>query len=129
MWHKIEVIGNLGSEPEMKYTPSGQAVTSFSLAANRSYKKNDEWAKETTWFRCEVWGAAAEFAAKLAKGAKVLVVGRLKPDTGTGGPRIWTNKEGEAKASFEIHVSELKSLEKIMEKAAPDVGDGENMPF
>ena len=112
MWHKITLIGNLGKDPEMKYTPSGQAVTSFSVACSRSYAKNGETVKETTWFRCETWGKLAEVANQyLHKGSKVLIEGRMKPDIGTGGPRVWQKQDGTNGASFEVVVSELKFLD------------------
>lgn len=128
MYHKITVIGNLGKDPEMKFTPTGQAVTSFSLAATRSYKKNDEWVKETVWFRCEAWGKLAEtLNTSLAKGSKVYVEGRLKPDLTTGGPRVWKKSDGESASSFEIVVIELKFLDKKKESAAQVEDEGD--PF
>jgi single-strand DNA-binding protein len=61
MFHEITIIGHLGREPEMRYTPSGQAVTNFSLAANRRYTNgNGEQVKETIWFRVAAWGRLAE---------------------------------------------------------------------
>jgi single-strand DNA-binding protein len=137
MWHQIDIIGNLGKDPEMRYTPSGQAVTSFSVASSRSYSKNGETVKETIWFRCEAWGKVAEVANQyLHKGSKVLIIGRLKPDVATGGPKIWSKQDGSSGASFEIVVSELKFLDPKekqqtatpYDEASPDVGDGENLP-
>lgn len=128
MWHQITILGNLGQKPEMKFTPSGQTVTSFSVATSRSYKKNEEWVKETTWFRCEAWGKLAEVCNEhLDKGSKVLLVGRLKPDGGTGGPRVWEKKDGEHGASFEILVNEVKFLDKKKETSAP--AEEEENPF
>ena len=116
-WHSVQIIGNLGKPPEMKYTPSGQAVTSFSVAASRSYKKNEEWIKETVWFRCEAWGKLAENCIQyLDKGSKVLIVGRLKPDSATGGPRIYPKNDGSSGASFEVVVNEIKFLDKKKEQ-------------
>ena len=73
----------------MRYTPSGKAVTSFSVASNRSYTDtNGQKTDETIWFRVSVWGKAAETTNQyLRKGSKVLVEGRLIPDLSTGGPR------------------------------------------
>ena len=57
MYQKMIIAGNLGRDPEMRYTPSGQAVTNLNVATNRQYKDNSgENAKETTWFRVSVWG-------------------------------------------------------------------------
>ena len=116
MWHQITILGNLGKDPEQRFTPSGQAVTSFSVATSRSYKKNEEWCKETVWFRCETWGKLAEVCGKsLSKGSKVLITGRIKPDVGTGGPRIWEKSDGTSGASFEVVVNEIKFLDKKKE--------------
>lgn len=118
MWHRIDILGNLGGKPEMKYTPSGQAVTSFSVAASRSYKKQEEWVKETVWFRCEAWGKLAKTCNQyLDKGSKVLIVGRIKPDVGTGGPRVYEKNDGTHSAAFEIVVNEIKFLDKKKEQA------------
>lgn len=62
MFHTIIIVGNVGKDPEMRYTPAGQAVTSFSVACSRTYSKNGETCRETTWFRCEAWGKLAEVA-------------------------------------------------------------------
>lgn len=101
MYQKIIIVGNLGGDPVMRYTPSGQAVTNFSVATNRQYTaSNGEQVKETTWFRVSVWGKQAEVANQyLRKGRKVLVEGRLIPDPQTGGPRIWTGQDGQPRAS------------------------------
>ncbi len=129
MWHKIEVLGNLGADAEMKYTPSGQAVTSFSVAASRSYKKNEEWVKETVWFRCEAWGKTAEVCASLTKGARVFIVGRLKPDLTTGAPRVYQVKNGESKSSFEVVVGEIKLLDKKKDVENQESADEWEFPF
>jgi len=112
MYQKIIIAGNLGGDPVMRYTPSGQAVTNFSVATNRQYTaSNGEKVKETTWFRVAVWGKQAEACHQyLHKGSKVLVEGRLIPDPATGGPRIWTGQDGTARASFEMHADAVRFL-------------------
>src|SRR3972149_11971043 len=89
MYHTIIIVGNLGKDPEMRYTPSGQAVTSFSVATSRQYTgQNGQKVKETIWFRVSAWGKQAETCNQyLRKGSKVLVEGRLTPDPGSGGGR------------------------------------------
>ncbi len=111
MFQTIILIGNLGKEPEMRYTPSGQPVVSFSLATNRSYKGADgQPVKETTWFRVTAWGKQAETCNQyLHKGSKVLVEGRLTPDPDTGGPRIWESN-GKMGASYEVTASTVRFL-------------------
>src|SRR4030042_228244 len=96
MFHPLIIGGNVGRDPEMRYTPSGQAVTSFSVASNRRYtSSNGEQVNETIWFRISAWGKQAEICNQyVKKGMKVLVEGRLTADQGTGGPRIWSGNDG-----------------------------------
>ena len=112
MYHTIIVVGNLGRDPEMRYTPSGQAVTNFSVATNRQYtSSNGESVKETTWFRISAWGRLAETTNQyLRKGSRVLVEGRLTPDQASGGPRIWTRQDGSSAASYEISANTVRFL-------------------
>ncbi len=112
MYHTIIIVGNVGRDPEMRYTPSGQAVTSFSVATNRQYSNNNgETIKETVWFRISAWGKQAEICNQyLKKGSKVLVEGRLTPDKETGGPRIWNGQDGAARASYEVTAQTVRFL-------------------
>jgi len=103
MYQKLIIAGNLGRDPEMKYTPDGKAVTTFSVAT--STRKD-----ETVWFRVSVWGAQAETAEKyLRKGAKVLVEGRLQADA-SGSPRVFERKDGTWGASFEVTAENVRFL-------------------
>jgi single-strand DNA-binding protein len=122
MYHTIIIVGNLGRDPEMRYTPSGQAVTNFSVATNRQYTGSDgEPVKETIWFRVSAWGKSAETCNQyLRKGSKVLVEGRLVPDPATGGPRLWSRQDGTSAASFEVSASTVRFLSSRGED------DGEN---
>jgi single-strand DNA-binding protein len=110
-FHTVILIGNLGRDPEMRYTPSGQPVTSFSVASNRSYTGSDgQKVDETIWFRVTAWGKQAETCNQyLRKGSKVLVEGRLVPDK-NGGPRIWSKQDGTSGASFEVTASTVRFL-------------------
>jgi single-strand DNA-binding protein len=141
MYHTIIIVGNLGKDPEMRYLPSGQAVTSFNVATNRQYTGQDgQPVKETIWFRVSVWGKQAESSNQyLKKGNKVLVEGRLTADPATGGPKIWTRQDGTAASSFEIFANTVRFLSSRGEAeasqggsfdAAPvsDAGDGD-IPF
>lgn len=112
MYHTIIIAGNLGKDPEMRYTPSGQAVTSFSVATSRKYTaSNGEQVNETIWFRVSAWGKTAETCNQyLKKGSKVLVEGRLTPDKNTGGPRIWQKQDGTSGASFEVTAATVRFL-------------------
>jgi single-strand DNA-binding protein len=112
MFQTIILAGNLGRDPEMRYTPTGQAVTSFSVATNRQYTNNNgETVKETIWFRISAWGKLAETCNQyLKKGSKVLVEGRLTADASTGGPRVWTGQDGQPRASFEVSAQTVRFL-------------------
>jgi len=112
MYHTLILVGNVGRDPEMRYTPSGQPVTSFSVATNRQYTSNNgEQVKETVWFRVTTWGKQAETCNQyVKKGSKVLVEGRLTPDATSGGPRIWTDQSGNPRASFEVTASTVRFL-------------------
>jgi len=112
MFQTIILAGNLGRDPEMRYTPTGQAVTSFSVATNRQWTNNNgEAVKETIWFRVSAWGKMAETCNQyLKKGSKVLVEGRLTADGNTGGPRVWTGQDGQPRASFEVSAQTVRFL-------------------
>ena len=127
MYHTLIIVGNVGKDPEMRYTPSGQAVTSFSVATNRQYTaSNGEQVKETIWFRVSAWGKQAEICNQyLRKGSKVLIEGRLTPDKNTGGPRIWSKQDGTAGASFEVTASTVRFLSSRGEGEGGPVAGGE----
>jgi len=123
MFHTVIIVGNLGRDPEMRYSPSGQAVTSFNVASNRQYPGPDgKPVKETIWFRVSVWGKQAESCSQyLKKGRSVLVEGRLVPDKETGGPRIWTRADGSTGTSFEISASLVRFLGRPSEEGGYQV--------
>jgi single-strand DNA-binding protein len=105
--NKIMIIGNLGADPELRYTPSGKAVTNLRVAVNHNFKGPDgEWQKETQWFSVEVWDQAAERAAEqLRKGNKVYAEGRLRT-------REWEGQDGQKRTSVEIRADRVLSLER-----------------
>ena len=106
MYQKLIIIGNLGREPEMRFTPNGDPVTSFSVATSRKHGERDE----TCWFRISVWGKQAEACSQyLHKGSKVLVEGRLRPDE-SGNPRVFERKDGSSGASFEVTAESVRFL-------------------
>jgi single-strand DNA-binding protein len=142
MYHKIILVGNLGRDPEMRYTPSGQQVTSFSMATSEKWTGQDGQVQERTiWWRVTVWGKQAENVNQyLKKGSKVLVEGRMAPDPKTGNPRIWTRQDGTPSASYEVTALTVKFLSPRGEGAAhadaslPAEGEGvgsdeEGIPF
>ncbi len=129
MFHTIILIGNLGKEPEMRYTNTGQPVTTLSVATNRRY--NDAYGQpvnETTWFRVSVWGKQAESCNQyLHKGSRVVVEGRLSPDPETGGPHIWENN-GKVGASFEVNASTVRFLSNREDHDRNALEEGESEP-
>lgn len=129
MYQQITIVGYLGNDPDMRFTPNGQAVTSFSVASSRKYTNNSgQQVDETTWFRVSVWGAQAEACNQyLSKGRPVLVVGRLRPDPQTGYPRIFTRQDGTTGASFEVNAFEVRFLPSSRDTASAtgDFGDQE----
>lgn len=138
MYQNLIIVGNLGRDPEMRYTPSGQAVTNFNVATNRKYTTSDgNKVEETTWFRISTWGKTAEVCNQyLKKGSKVLVEGRLNPDPDTGGPRIWTRQDGTSAASFELTANQVRFLSTRVEDEGAYTADNsqgisepEDIPF
>lgn len=137
MYHTIIVVGNLGRDPEMRYTQGGSAVTNFSVATNRQYTSSDgTQVKETIWFRISTWGKQAETCNQyLKRGSKVLVEGRLVPDAASGGPRIWNRQDGTPAASFEINASTVRFLSSRGEEESGfhsgevEPGEEDDIPF
>ena len=124
MYHKITLIGNLGRDPEMRYLPSGQAVTRFSVATSEKWTGQDGKLNERTlWWRVSVFGKQAETCnTYLKKGSKVYIEGRMTGDDKTGGPRIYTNKAGQPASSFDVTAATVKFLSSRGEGAAPPAG-------
>jgi single-strand DNA-binding protein len=122
MYHTIIIAGNVGRDPEMRYTPEGKAVTSFSVAVSDGFGEK----KHTIWFRVSAWEKTAEVVSQyLHKGSRVLVEGRLQADA-NGGPRIWTRQDGTSGASFEITANTVRFLSSKGEGgtgAADEVGE------
>lgn len=125
MYQKLTIVGNLGQDPEMRYTRDGTPVTNFSVATNRRWTAADgSQGEETVWFRVTVWRRMAEVCNEyLEKGRQVLVEGRLAPDSETGGPRVWTGRDGQPRASFEVTAQTVQFLGRAA--AAPGAGAAE----
>lgn len=139
-FHTIIIVGNVGKEPEMRYTPNAQPVTSFSVASHRSYtNQQGEKVDETIWFRVSAFGKLAETCNQfLHKGSKVVVEGYLSPDK-NGSPRIWTRQDGTTGASYDVTAVTVRFFstrgeaggEVPGDSAIPNVGDtgGDEIPF
>jgi single-strand DNA-binding protein len=105
---KIQIIGNLGRDPELRYTPNGRPVASFTVAVNQSTKNQQtgEWIEATDWFRVSVWGDRGERAAEsLRKGARVFVDGRFKA-------REYEANDGQKRMSLDITADTVLGLDK-----------------
>lgn len=101
-FNKIIIVGNLGRDPELRYTPQGTAVCNFSLATNEKKRdKAGEMQEVATWFRVTLWRQQAENAAKyLTKGSPVYVEGRL-------GVEEWTDRDGNKRFTFEVNATDM----------------------
>jgi single-strand DNA-binding protein len=119
-FNKITLVGNLGRDPELRYTPQGTPVCSFSLATNERRKdKTGEMQDQTTWFRVTLWGRQAETASQyLTKGRPVYIEGRLRVEE-------WTDRDGKPRHTLEVHATDMqfigggRSEEPAAERPAP----------
>lgn len=104
-FNKIIVVGNLGRDPELRYTPQGTPVCTFSVATNERRKdKNGEVQDQTTWFRISLWGKQAETASQyLTKGRPVYVEGRLRLEE-------YTDRDGKQRFSLEVHATDMQFI-------------------
>ncbi len=106
-FNKIVIVGYLGRDPEIRYTPQGMAACSFSIATTERRKdKSGEFQDQTTWFRVTCWGKQAEFVnERLQKGNQVYVEGRLTQSE-------YTDKDGNTRTSLEVNASDVQLLER-----------------
>ena len=125
--NKVMLIGNLGTDPEMRYTANGSAVTTFTLAVNRSYGGGDgERREETEWFTVVTWNKLAEMLGQhLQKGRKVYVEGRLTT-------RSWDGPDGQKRYRTEVVANQVLFLDRPQGAGLPDVSgdiDPDDLPF
>ncbi len=101
-FNKITILGNLGRDPELRYTPQGTAVCDFSVATSEKRKDSSgEQTELTTWFRVTFWGKQAEIASQyLAKGKQVYIEGRLSQ-------KEWTDRDGNKRTSLEVNGTDM----------------------
>lgn len=104
-FNKIIIVGNLGRDPELRYTPQGTAVCSFSVATSEKKRdKSGDMQDVTTWFRVTMWGKQAETASKyLTKGKPVYIEGRLRIEE-------WTDREGNNRQSLEVNATDMQFI-------------------
>jgi single-strand DNA-binding protein len=122
--NKVLIIGNLGSDPEMRYMPSGDAVTNFRVATTRRYKTRDgEQREETEWFGVSAWGKLAEITNQyLTRGSKVYVEGSLSS-------RSWQGQDGQTRFSNEIRAQEVRFLDPRGQTSGDPGGHGSPPPI
>ena len=104
-FNKITIVGNLGRDPELRYTPQGNAVCNFSMATNEKRRdKGGETQDVTTWFRITLWGKQAENASKyLTKGSSVYIEGRLRVEE-------WADRDGKNRYTLDVHATDMQFL-------------------
>ena len=104
-FNKIIVVGNLGRDPELRYTPQGTPVCSFTVATNEKRKdRAGEMQDVTTWFRVTLWGRQAETASQyLTKGRPIYIEGRLRIEE-------WTDRDGKARYTLEVHATDMQFI-------------------
>lgn len=105
-FNKVIIVGNLGRDPELRYTPQGDAVCNLSIATTEKKRdKAGEWQDITTWFRVTLWRKQAENAAKyLSKGRRVYVEGRLRVEE-------WTDRDGKNRYTLEVSGTEMQFID------------------
>ena len=104
-FNKITIVGNLGRDPELRYTPQGTPVCSFTVATNEKRKdRAGEMQDVTTWFRVTLWGRQAETASQyLTKGRPIYVEGRLRVEE-------WTDRDGRQRYTLEVHATDMQFI-------------------
>ena len=117
--NKVMLIGRLGQEPEMRYTPSGRPLTKLQVAVNRSWKSSDgEKKTETEWFNIVAWGKLAEICNQyLSKGKQVYIEGRLHT-------RQWQDDEGNNHSSVEVIAQEMLMLDSKSGEQDTELSEG-----
>lgn len=127
-YHNITIVGNLGRDPEMRYTDSGTAVCSLNVATNKTYTdRNGQQVKKTCWFRVSVFGKQAENVNNyLKKGSLVLVEGEMNAGE-DGNPKVYVKHDGTHAASYEVMAKNVRFLDSKQAESTDD--EEENVPF
>ena len=131
--NKVMIIGNVGTDPEMRFTPSGNPVTTFRIATSRTFTTSEgERKQETEWFTVVTWNKLAESCNQfLSKGRRAYVEGKLRT-------RTWDGKDGQKRTSVEIVADRVLFLDRSGQSVSPlseeiEIGEGgleaDNLPF
>ena len=104
-FNKIILVGNLGRDPELRYTPQGTPVCNFTVATNEKRKdRAGEMQDQTTWFRVTLWGKQAETASQyLTKGRPIYIEGRLRVDE-------WTDRDGKQRFTLDVNATDMQFI-------------------
>jgi single-strand DNA-binding protein len=123
-FNKIIVVGNLGRDPELRYTPQGNAVCNFSMATNEKRRGRDgEMQDVTTWFRITLWGKQAENASKyLTKGSPVYIEGRLRVEE-------WSDRDGKNRYTLDVHATDMQFISSRGEEMSGSASSASNNDF
>lgn len=123
-FNKIIIVGNLGRDPELRYTPQGNAVCNFSMATNEKRRdKSGDQQDVTTWFRVTLWGKQAETASKfLTKGSNVYIEGRLRLDE-------WTDRDGKIRNTLDVTATDMHFIGSRQDEASSPSGGGNNQDY
>jgi len=126
-YHTVIIVGRLGKNPELRFTPSGQAICNISVATDHSYTdKSGTKVKQVTWFKVATFNKTAENVNQyLKKGSMVLVEGRMNSDE-NGNPKVWTRQDGSPAASYEVSAQVVKFLSGRSEVSERDVADADD---
>lgn len=117
--NKVILLGNLGKDPESRFTPSGTAVTTFSLAVNRNVKEGDGWKEQTEWVRCVAWERQAETIGQyVKKGNQLYIEGRLQT-------REWTDKDNVKRYTTEVIVQDFT----LIGNKGQNAGSGDDQDY
>jgi single-strand DNA-binding protein len=123
MINKVILIGNLGADPEMRYTQNGTAVANFRVATTETWKKDGEREEQTEWHRVVAFGRLGEICGEyLSKGSKVYVEGRLQT-------RKWEDRDGNPRYTTEVVAREMKMLSPRGSSAEASTGYGDEPPL
>ena len=119
--NKVQLIGHLGHDPEVRYLDNGTALTTFNVATHHSYATGEERQTETEWHRVTAWGKLGEISAQyLHKGTRVYVEGRLRTHR-------WEDESGQLRTMVEIVTSDLIMLDRRSTPPVPE--DADDLPF
>lgn len=122
-FNKIIIVGYLGRDPELRYTPQGTAICNFSVATTEKRKQDGEDVERTTWFRVKAWGKQGELCNEyLSKGSQVYLEGKLTLEE-------FTDREGLKRTTLEVNLKEFQFLDRKGDRGGDRGGEGAGEDF